>query len=295
MKFETIIICPICAGTKFKTIVECIDQTVSHEKFQLTQCCNCTFLITSPRPDSTAIGKYYDSPDYISHASSSHKFQDKIYFLARKYALNNKRKLIERHSLKGKVLDVGCGAGEFLKQMKLHGWETTGTEPNTKAQSIAKNLGITIHNQLFEITQETYQAITLWHVLEHVHELNLTIEKIKDLLHKNGTIFIAVPNHKSSDAKYYKENWAAYDVPRHLWHFDQITMTKLLEKHELKLIQTLPMKLDSFYVSLLSEGYLTPKKSKVFQMTNALIHGLTSNIRAKNSSEYSSLIYIVKK
>lgn len=295
MALEKITTCPICSGTTFQSKFECVDQTVSKEKFQIIKCDNCSFLITSPRPDRGTIGQYYDSPDYISHSSSSATFQDKIYFRARQYSLIKKRKLIEQYSSEGNILDIGCGTGEFLKQMRLHNWEATGTEPNAKAQSIAKNIGIRIHNHLSEIQEETFNAITLWHVLEHIHDLNNTIEKIKNILSKDGTIFIAVPNHKSNDAKHYQECWAAYDVPRHLWHFNKTTMSKLILKHGLHLVQTSPMKLDSFYVSLLSEGYRSPSQPKIIQMVKAFFRGLTSNISAKATSEYSSLIYIIKK
>lgn len=295
MALETISTCPICLGTVFLSKFECVDQTVSKEKFQLLNCCTCTFLITSPRPDQFSIGKYYDSPDYISHSPASSTLQDKIYFKARQYSLSKKRRLIEQHSTRGNILDVGCGTGEFLKQMQQYKWSATGTEPNSKARSIAKQNRIEIFNELSEISEQTFQAITLWHVLEHIHDLNGTLEKIKDLLDKDGTIFIAVPNHKSHDAKHYQEYWAAYDVPRHLWHFDQTAMAKLLEKHQLNLIKTAPMKLDSFYVSLLSECYRNPFQAKLIQMLKAFVYGLTSNLKASTSSEYSSLIYVVKK
>ncbi len=295
MAIEIISTCPICAGTTFQSEFECTDQTVSKEKFQLVKCLSCSFLITNPRPDQNSIDKYYDSPDYISHSSRSSSLQDKIYFKARQYSLTKKRNLIEKYSTRGNILDIGCGTGEFLKQMLQHSWSSTGSEPNAKAQSIAREKGITIFSDISEITEKKFHAITLWHVLEHIHSLNEAIEKIKDLIEPDGTIFIAVPNHKSNDAQHYKEYWAAYDVPRHLWHFDQATMNAFLKKHQLHLVKTVPMKLDSFYVSLLSEAYQNLTEPKLIQMIKAFFRGLLSNIKASSSSEYSSLIYIVKK
>lgn len=249
--------------------------------------------ITSPRPDLKNIGKYYKSNSYVSHTEKSKSLLDKIYFIARSIALNKKRKLLSQFSTNGKLLDYGCGAGAFLKFMKKNRWHCNGVEPSDKAREIAQKSGVEIAPDIGTLSINQFDIITLWHVLEHVHDLNNTLSSLKNLMKQNGTIIIAVPNYQSFDAQYYRENWAAYDVPRHLWHFTKESMTLLLKRHGLKLIDTKPMKMDSFYVSMLSEKY--KGVSYPLSLLKGLLTGLKSNVKAASSKQYSSLIYIAQK
>lgn len=285
--------CPLCKQSKFSPYLSCKDHTVSSETFQLQQCLGCGFVITSPRPDEVMMPGYYQSNNYISHTDSSSGLIDKVYQIARTVTVRWKYNIIRKHgSVKpASVLDFGCGTGAFLKYCQNKGLNTAGVEPSHIAREKAEQItGQLIVPELTQI-QEKFDAITLWHVLEHVYDLDATVSTLKDRLSENGTIFIAVPNLKSIDAHHYGEYWAAFDVPRHLWHFSKETMERLLNNHNLKLREMLPMPLDSFYVSMLSEKYKNGNKG-VSNLSQAIRTGLKSNNMAKITGEYSSLIYI---
>jgi len=293
MALQSVIICPICEGKNFTSYFDCIDYTKSKEKFSIVKCIACNFLITSPRPDSSSLGKYYESENYISHTNSSKSFSDNIYKQVRTFTLKWKLNVIKSYKQNGKLLDYGCGTGEFLNSCRMAKWQCAGIEPSQVAREQASHLTqLPVVKSLDQIATEKFDVITLWHVLEHVEVLNETMSELKARLAEGGIIFIAVPNHESADAKKYKSYWAGYDVPRHLWHFSQSTMSKLLIKNGLKLLNTTPMKQDSFYVSLLSEKYRQPNASLIIHMVKAFIVGLQSNLEAKKNRNYSSLVYI---
>lgn len=291
--------CPVCNGINLTPHIVCIDHSVSHETFNIIRCKSCDLLMTSPQPTNQELKKYYASDAYISHQTSAKTLLDKIYLLIRNFTLKWKLSLIEKNvALSEKnVLDFGCGTGEFLRVAKATGWKTQGVEPSENARQQASPL---ISNDILSSLQEIssgkkFNTITLWHVLEHIPDLNTTLEKLKSLCAENGTIFIAVPNHRSWDERCYKENWAAYDVPRHLWHFSIQNMRILFEKNSLTLLKIIPMRLDAYYVSLLSEKYLNKGKFSVKGMIRAYLNALRSNQRAKKDMTYSSLIYVARK
>lgn len=267
------------------------DNSVSKESFELLYDENLDMLITSPQPDENNLGRYYESEDYISHTDGKRSIFEKAYHFIKNIALKNKLSLInDLQQSKGNLLDIGAGTGDFLLVAKNNGWNSVGIEPSEKAKAIAKAKGVELKSDLSEFEDNSFDIITMWHVLEHVPNLENQIKELKRLLKPNGSILIAVPNFKSFDANYYKEFWAAYDVPRHLWHFSKTAIKKLFAKEELEMIKILPMKFDSFYVSLLSEKYKTGKMNyfKAFSI------GLKSNLRAKKNFEYSSHIYVLK-
>lgn len=295
MNLEYLTLCPVCNGNSFQDFIKARDYTTTQEEFQIQRCSTCNFLFTNPRPDADSIGKYYSSENYISHSGKSNVFGN-IYRLARNYTLRTKYNLIsELKPTKGKILDYGCGTGEFLNFFKQRNWEAIGLEPNKLAREKASTLlHQTVSANISDINETNFDIITLWHVLEHVHNLNETLDVLKSKLHKEGFMFIAVPNPNSADCTKYKCDWAAYDVPRHLWHFSRETMSTLLRKHGLKIADTKPMKLDAYYVALLSEGYKHSKRNKLINALMAIDAGLQSNSKAAKTGEYSSLIYIVK-
>lgn len=294
-----VLICPVCGAKTFRPFLICKDYTVSQETFQLIECVQCYFVATNVSPHNTTLSTYYVSDSYISHSNEALTLVDKFYLLARTFTVKWKVNLINRYlhdATAVTLLDYGCGTGEFLKACTARDWKIYGIEPSGKARQ--KSLYTTqtlIASSLKDISINHFNVITLWHVLEHIPDLNETIEKLKEKLNDSGTMFIAVPNHRSSDAKYYDSYWAGYDVPRHLWHFSQSTMQKLLQKNGLKLIRTVPMKLDAFYVSLLSEKYKNNGNLNVAGFIMAILNGIRSNFHARSKNEYSSLIYIVRK
>ncbi|MBU3680939.1 MAG: class I SAM-dependent methyltransferase [Flavobacterium sp.] len=267
------------------------DYTVSHQKFDLQYDSQFDLLHTFPQPPLSELGKYYESDDYISHTDSKRSWFEKAYHMVKKRALNQKVQLLEKYQPnKGNLLDMGCGTGDFLQAAQQAGWQVQGIEPNEKAQQIAASKGVTLISGTPAAVDQTFDAITLWHVLEHLPNLELQIKELKRTLKPNGTLFIAVPNYKSFDAGYYKQFWAAYDVPRHLWHFSKTSINRLVEKEGMKVVSVRPMKFDSFYVSLLSEKYKTGKMNYV----SAFFVGLYSNWKGSQTKEYSSHIYVIK-
>jgi len=267
------------------------DYFVSKETFDLYYDQDLDMLITSPQPSPENLGRYYESNDYISHTDSKRSLFEKAYHFVKGIALKNKLNLINYcSSAKGKLLDIGAGTGDFLLTAKNNGWNTIGVEPNQKAKSIAINKGIQFSETTQDLENHSFDVITMWHVLEHVPNLETQIKELKRLVKPNGTIIIAVPNFKSYDANYYGKFWAAFDVPIHFWHFSKTAIHLLFEKENIKLEKVLPMKFDSFYVSLLSEKYKNGKMNYV----KAIWIGLLSNWKAKRSSEYSSHIYVLK-
>jgi 2-polyprenyl-3-methyl-5-hydroxy-6-metoxy-1,4-benzoquinol methylase len=270
--------------------LNCKDFTVSKETYEVMFHSKFDMLVTSPVP--VDLENYYKSEDYISHTDSKRSILDKVYQSVKNVTLKRKLNLINSFKTDSKnILDVGAGTGDFLNVCKNNGWSTVGVEPSSAARSIAKDKGVILKEDLFKIENKKFDVITLWHVLEHVEMLSDYISKLKELLSDKGRLIIAVPNHKSYDAMYYKEYWAAFDVPRHLWHFSQTSIRKIFAKEKMVVENTLPMKFDSYYVSLLSEKYKTGKMNPI----KAFYRGFTSNLKASSSSEYSSLIYVIKK
>lgn len=279
---------------KKASYIEVKDHSVSGEEFELIQNPEYGFLETTPQPSSDKLPSYYQSEDYISHTDSQRNLFEKIYHSVRRVSLKSKLNLINSFSSEEKnLLDIGCGTGDFLQTAQQKGWSVSGIEPNQDARQIANtktNGSVFSTSELLSFENNTFDIITLWHVLEHLPNLENQIGIFKRLLKPNGRLIIAVPNHKSYDAEYYKQFWAAYDVPRHLWHFNQDSISKLVSKESFEVIKVKPMWFDAFYVSLLSEKYKSGKMNPI----KGFWIGLLSNIKALSSKEASSLIYTIK-
>lgn len=270
------------------------DHTVSGESFQLLYDVELDMMVTSPQPSIEKLPDYYKSEDYISHTNTKRNLFEKIYHFVRKISIKKKLSLINSFANNTKtLLDIGCGTGDFLESAYQNNWTISGIEPNEKARIIANKK---TENAVFKIDEllkfkpQSFDVITLWHVLEHLPNLDEHISIFKSLLKTNGTLIIAVPNFNSYDAKHYKNYWAAYDVPRHLWHFSKTSISRLALKENMKVVKRVPMKFDAYYVSLLSEK----NKSGKMNPLKALWNGFLSNTKSINSGEYSSIIYCIK-
>ncbi len=292
-----VLICPVCSNNNFSPFLNCTDYFVSGEEFQIKKCNSCGFKITENIEDEENIGSYYQSEEYISHSNTSKGLVNSIYHSVRKYMLDRKRALVEKVSKKekGSILDIGTGTGFFINEMRQKGWATTGTEKSNEAREFSKNefgLNIFPTEQLFKFKDSMFDVITLWHVLEHIHKLSENLVTFNNMLKKDGKLIIAVPNSSSYDAKHYSKYWAAYDVPRHIWHFEPEQMELLGKKFGFTLLGIRSMPFDSFYVSMLSEKY---KKSR-FSFMKGMFHGTISWITSLlKPSLCSSVIYIFEK
>ncbi len=287
--------CPACGSNKYEKVLNTSDYLVSGESFDIMECDNCSLRFTSPIPNEEDIGKYYKSDKYISHAKRVTSTFDIVYKIVRRFTLRSKQKIVKRIAPKqnGALLDIGCGTGEFLKTMKQSGWAITGVEVSKEARELAEvNTDSIIMNPIeYFNSEQKYDVITLWHSLEHLHELEKYLNKISISLNTYGVVIIAVPNYKSLDAKYYQQDWAAYDVPRHLYHFSFEAMMKLMKKFKFELIQSKQMPFDPFYVSLLSE-FSVIKKHNIIK---ALLVGWKTYWQGrKDFKKGSSILYILK-
>lgn len=286
----------MCDSPEIKRTLEIKDFSVSGETFELWECAACNLRFTQDVPTEDSIGTYYQSVDYISHSNTSKGLLNKVYQAVRKLTLQQKAKLIISQTVqKGSLLDIGAGIGAFLDTMQQKGWKVQGIEPDAGARRNARelfSLELMDTHYLESLPAASFDAITLWHVLEHIHQLHPYIQKLKELLNPGGKIFIAVPNYTSADANIYGTYWAAYDVPRHLYHFTPVSIDKLMSRHQLKVSSKKRMWYDSFYISLLSSKY---QKGKTNWIT-AVVNGIRSDIKAVLSKDScSSIIYIVER
>jgi SAM-dependent methyltransferase len=289
--------CPGCGSSLIVHAIDSEDHSVSKKKFEIWQCNNCSLRFTQDVPDLESIGIFYKSENYISHTNTSKGLVNRIYQLVRKRTLRQKAGLVEKITGKsgGTLLDLGSGVGAFVAEMNGRGWKVTGIEPDPDARTVARDqfhVDLCDSAEVHQLRDESFDAITLWHVLEHMHNLHLQLQTLRRLLKQDGKLIIALPNYTSLDAKIFGGYWAAYDVPRHLYHFSPLAMRMLLEKMNFKLIKKIPMWYDSYYISLLSSKY----KSGRTDWPSALMTGLRSNRKAKNNNDHaSSLIYVAEK
>lgn len=289
--------CPVCGDLHFNHAMTCTDFYATGETFDIVRCATCGFTFTQGVPVESEIGRYYDSPDYISHSDTHKGFVNTLYHRVRRYMLGRKARIVENESTlqNGRLLDIGCGTGYFPAMMQQLGWDVNAIEKNASARTFAKErFGIEAlsETQLSVLPNQSFDVITLWHVMEHLEHLHATWDTLYRLLAPNGVLVVAVPNCASYDAERYGEFWAAYDVPRHLWHFTPKSIRLLAAEHQFELSNAYPMPFDAFYISMLSEKY---RKSSM-----ASIRGLWSGVIAsihswRNKEKSSSMIYIFKK
>tara|TARA_B100000767_G_scaffold60749_1_gene56578 strand:+ start:2208 stop:3077 length:870 start_codon:yes stop_codon:yes gene_type:complete len=285
---------------KLKHVLSANDHLVTGRKFDILKNPETTILETHPRPTKEELPTYYDSENYTSHNDKSAGIVSFCYRIIKSISTRRKIRIGQNSLSKNtpqnnpRLLDVGCGTGDFLYSCLKKGWQINGIENNKNAKNNSRTELSSFIFDDFEFLKsqpERFDIITMWHSLEHIIDLKQTIVDMKKLLTNKGVIVVACPNHKSFDAMFYKESWAAYDLPRHLWHFDKDSISKLFLEHNMQLTKTLPMYWDSFYISILSEKIIS-KKNKFLK---GVIVGLLSNVSAMFSKEHSSLIYVFNK
>jgi len=285
--------CPWCDSEKTLIHLWVKDLFLTQEPFEIYECLKCGLLFTEPRPDDKNIGKYYQSEEYYSHQENKSGFIPKIYESVKGVNLKHKRNLATKGLKVGKMLEIGCGVGDFLHEMEQKGWNCTGIEPSKEAKAIAQTrvkANILNPDELATLEDESFDLITMWHVLEHVDNLKEEVMHLQRLLKKGGRLVLALPNFKSADAEFYREYWAAYDVPRHLNHFCRESVNNIFKNTKLKLKNTDKLVWDAYYISYMSEKY----KNHTLPLLKGALRGLISNSKARKSGEWSSLIYVLE-
>lgn len=288
--------CPVCMGHAFDEFLKCTDHYASGEAYSLMRCNGCGFIFTQDFPDESEIGRYYETPDYVSHSDTREGLMNKIYHGVRRYMLNQKGNMAEAVTggKKGRILDIGCGTGYFLDTMARRGWQTLGVEKSPLASQAARDhFGLEIKNDLKEVDGvNRFEVISLWHVMEHLQQLPDVFARLRELLTAEGRLIVALPNSGSYDAEYYGAMWGAYDVPRHLWHFSPETFSTLARREGFVIEKFAPMPFDAFYVSMLSEKYSGHKAAflrGMYRGSIALLHSL------RNPRKSSSIIYVLRR
>ena len=286
--------CPWCQSEKAHLHLQLKDYFLTQESFEIMACDSCGLLYTTPKPSDEKLGDYYKSDEYYSHQENKKGFIPRVYEAVKSVNLKHKIDIATQGKEHGELLDIGCGVGDFLHQAEQKGWECTGTEPSEDAVAIARKrikAQIVPPMDLEKLPDESFDVITMWHVLEHVSDLQWQVNQLNRLLKKGGRLVIALPNFKSYDAQYYQDKWAAYDVPRHLNHFCQESITNLFNINGLIQKPTQKLMWDAFYISFMSEQYC----QKRLPLLRGVFRGMISNLKARKSGEWSSLVYIFEK
>ncbi len=283
--------CPICSSEKMSLVFPVKDYMITKEEFNVVSCDQCGFKFTNPIPVESEIGKYYESDVYVSHSNTKKGLKNFIYHLVRNFTLQRKIDLVSRYANGKKLLDIGSGAGYFLNKAKETGFQTLGLEPSEEVrEGSMKEFGLDVKDisELHHLKNKSIDAITMWHVLEHVYELNRDAKQMLDVLKDDGVLIVAVPNPDSWDAKFYGDHWGGWDVPRHLYHFREIDIRNLFSKFDAEVVEVKPMQFDPVYVSMLSEQY------KGRSVLHAIWFGMLSYFN-KNTHGCTSQIYVIKK
>ena len=287
--------CPLCGSHRLSHYLTSTDHLVSHNNFEILRCNDCNFLFTQDVPSPQAIGAYYESLHYSPHHAMS-GLMGSIYVMARRVMLRRKAQMVHLYATHtGTLLDIGAGCGHFLSLMQKRGWMVAGCEQSETARQMAQSLfGLSLAGDVWSAQYDTgaFDVITLWHAMEHIHDLHGLWSRLRQWLAADGTLVVAVPNCSSADARHYGCNWAAWDVPRHLWHFSPDAFSALAAQHGFRVVAIHRLPLDVYYISLMSEQYRNEK----FGLLSAIWHSLLFNIRSTfHIQETSSLIYILRR
>ncbi len=290
----TITKCQICNNKVFEPLFSTKDYFFTGETFSVSQCAECGFVFTNPIPDKDKISEYYKTDKYLSHDTSGNGLMGNLYKVIRGFNLKNKSRLISKYKAKGRILDIGSGTGEFLNYMKKKQYEVMGIEPEQKARDFAiDNYGLDIKDGSFitKLPDKKFDLISMWHVLEHVYDINSRLKQIYELLYKDGFLINALPMIDSPDSKKFGKYWAGLDVPRHLHHFSSSTFGLLAQNNGFDIIDKYPMKFDAYFLSLLSHQ----AKKNMLAPIRGFFDGFIANLLADKNKNYSSMIFVLKK
>lgn len=275
-----------------KEVCSTQDYLVSGETFSIRWDESKGFAATYPQPDAKKLGLYYESDAYISHNEPQQSVVGFLYRFARRYMFRVKHKMFKKLlPADATILDYGCGTGGFLEYTYSQSYRSFGVETSAKAREQATRKNLAVAESWENLAQEKFNLISMWHVLEHVSDLDHCVQEIQNRLDINDILLIAVPNLNAFDALHYAEFWAAFDVPRHLWHFSQRGIKQLIEPNGFELIAQHPLILDALYIAYVSEKH----KNSRFPLIKGIFRGLQSNWKAKKTGEYSSLVYLFRK
>jgi len=270
--------CYICKTSNYKPYVT-IKDILNINSFTIAQC-DCGFCFVNPRPSEKELKKYYHTDDYLPH-SKGKGVLFLLYRIVQKISFYNKFLLLRNLKEKITHLDYGGGDGRFSNYV------------NSKENATSSFYDPYYKNSLnADFKKKEYNIITLWHVLEHAYDLDILFENIEKSLENRGKLVVAVPNFDSLERNIYKENWAAYDLPRHLYHFNNISLEKLLRSKGYKIIDKKRMLFDTFYISILSSMKIS-NISVIKSLFVALFISIKVIIKGPEFS--SSLLYVCEK
>lgn len=263
------------------------DHFLSQELFEVKSSSYKGILQTEPKPKASDLHKYYETSNYISHQTKASSLKDKVYQFVKSLMIKRKMKWVFNYKSAGSILDIGSGTGDFLQAFNALHWKKNAIEPSIKLHPVLKSKNIELFNSIDLVEENSQDVISMWHSLEHIPNLEYTLRHLKRILKPDGVLFVAVPNYKAYDAKYYKSFWAAWDVPRHLWHFSREGLKSLMQNYGFSCVEEKPLIFDAFYVSLLSEQYHPQGK-----IIRSFWKGMQSNVKAGRDREYSSILYV---
>lgn len=229
--------CNLCGSTEAEVAITAQDFLLERPdaQVQFVKCDRCGLFYQNPRPTPEEMMSHYPSNYEPFDLHPDDERSSRLERIAVNYGLSKRRGLILRYRKSGRILDVGCATGLFLHVMNMDAnWDAHGVEPNNYAATIAQErYGLNVHHGTLEQAQypaRSFDVVTLWDVLEHVHDPAATLDEIHRILKSDGLLILRVPNGISRDAGLFKETWAGWDPPRHLYVFTPDTLTKLLAK-----------------------------------------------------------------
>ena len=284
--------CIICENNESVDYLQLTDRlSILPTNYHLVQC-QCSFVYLNPRPKIDNISSYYPSEKYDPHYMSNKSIWIKFYHFVQFFTLRWKYSKIPDIHRSRNLLDIGAGQGEFASFMSKRGWNVVIQDANIDI--IDKNIphDYNFVKDLQQINEsESFNVITLWHSLEHIHNIKDLYSQINRLLAPEGVLLIAVPNLQAPEKKSFGVKWAAYDAPRHLYHFHPDSIKRLCMKYDFKIVRKFSLFQDSPYNILLSIS----NKSLIQLLRAAIILFMTLIQSIYRGPDYSSSFLVICK